>query len=124
MEEDKIEKLVIFVTHGPEDPEKATLPFVVANAALAMETDVTLILQSKGVFTATKGVYEHIRTPGVEPLKKLVDNCMRMGGKLFVCIPCIEERGISIDMLVDGAQLIKAGRLVHTVLEAKTVLNY
>lgn len=122
--ENKAEKLVIIVTHGPEDPEKASLPFVVANAAMAMDVEVTVILQAKGVLTAKKGIYEHIVAPGLEPLKKMVDDFMRLGGKLFICIPCIEERHISIDMMVEGAQPIKAGRLVHTVLEAKAVLNY
>ena len=33
------EKLVIMATHGPEDPERATIPFVMACAALASDVD-------------------------------------------------------------------------------------
>ena len=118
------EKMVIFVTHGPEDPEKASLPYVVANAALAMDVEVTVILQSRGVFTAAPHVYEHIVAPGLDPLKKLVEDFMALGGKMYVCIPCINERNIGEEVLVKGARLIKAGRLVKTALDADVVLNY
>ncbi len=30
------EKLVILATHGPEDPERATIPFVMACAAVVV----------------------------------------------------------------------------------------
>lgn len=33
MAEEKEEKIVVIATHGGEDPERATFPFVVANAA-------------------------------------------------------------------------------------------
>lgn len=124
MEETKPEKIVIFATHGAENPEKACLPFVVANAALAMDVQVTVILQSTGVTLATKGCYEHVFAAGFEPLKKSVDTFVELGGKIIVCTPCIEERHITPDELVEGAHPVKTGRVVQEVLEAKAVLNY
>jgi predicted peroxiredoxin len=59
MEESKPEKIVVFATHGPEDPERASLPFVCANAALAMDVQATIVLQGAGVLLAKKGCYEH-----------------------------------------------------------------
>jgi len=38
------EKLVIISTTGPENIEKATLPFVVATAAQTLDTQVVIIL--------------------------------------------------------------------------------
>src|SRR5208283_4485397 len=101
------EKMVIFATHGAEDPEKATLPFVVGNAALAMDVQVTVILQSHGVTLATKGIYEHILFPGFDPLKKMVDSFIEFGGNILVCIPCIEARKITPELLIEKAQLVK-----------------
>jgi predicted peroxiredoxin len=124
MEENKSEKIVIFATHGGEDPERATLPFVVGSAALAMDVPVTIILQATGVTLMKKGCYEHIFAAGFDPLKKLVDSFMEFGGKILVCIPCIESRKITPDMLIEGAELGKAARVVQEVLEAKAVLNY
>lgn len=118
------EKMVIFATHGGEDPEKATLPFVVGNAALAMDVQVTIILQSMGVMLAKKECYDHIYASGFDSLKKLVDSFIEFGGQIFVCIPCIEARKITPDLLINKAQLVKAGKVVQEVLEAKAVLNY
>ncbi len=117
-------KLVVVVTTGPEDPEKATIPFMVASAALAMDVQVTMVLQGKGVLTATKGVYEHIISPGLKPLKELVEGFIPLGGKIFVCIPCIEERKISKEDLVEGCELVKAGKLIHEVMTADQVMSY
>ncbi len=124
MAEKKGDKLVVFATHGSEDPERATLPFVVANAALAMDTKVFVVLQANGVTLATKGMYENIASPGFEPLKKLVDSFVEFGGTMLVCIPCIEQRKITPDMLIKGAQPVKAGRVVQEVMDANAVLNY
>lgn len=37
------EKLVIIVTHGPEHPEMATIPFVMGAAALVSDVAVCLV---------------------------------------------------------------------------------
>jgi hypothetical protein len=39
------EKLIIVVTHGPEDPELATLPFVMAAAAIVSDVEVAMAFQ-------------------------------------------------------------------------------
>ena len=124
MEEKKAEKIVVFATHGPEDPERASLPFVCANAALAMDVEATVVLQGMGVLLAKKGCYEHVFCAGFDPLKKLVDDFLEFGGKIFVCIPCIQERKITNDMLIEKAEPVKAGRVVQEALEAQAVLNY
>ena len=36
------EKIIYVTTNGPESPEKATLPFKLANAGLALDLDVVL----------------------------------------------------------------------------------
>ncbi len=123
-EEQPTETLVIIATHGPEDPERASLPFVVANAALAMDVEVVVILQGTGVTLAKKGCYEHVFAAGLPPLKELVDSFIEQGGTLLVCSPCLSERKITRDMLVETAQPVKAARVVTEVLEAKATLNY
>jgi len=124
MTEEKKEKLVIFATHGPDEPERAILPFVMGNGALAMDVEAVVILQASAVVLAKKGCYEHVFAAGLPPLKKLVDDFIELGGKLLVCTPCIKERQITTDMLVESAEPIAAGRAVSETLEASGVLNY
>jgi predicted peroxiredoxin len=124
MAEDKEDKIVIIATHGAEDPERATLPFVVANAAQAMDTKAVVILQGYAVTLARKGEVEHIFAAGLAPLKELVDNYLKLGGELLVCTPCIKQRQIAPEMLIEGAKPIAAARVVAECLEAKATLNY
>ncbi|NOZ86564.1 MAG: multidrug transporter [Deltaproteobacteria bacterium] len=124
MSEEKKEKIVIIGTHGGDDPERASLPFVVGNAALAMDVDVVVALQGNGVTLAKKGCYEHIFAGGLDPLKKLADTFLELGGKIWVCTPCIKERQITKEMLVDNVELMAGGKLVQACIEADAVLNY
>lgn len=123
-EQEQQEKIVIIATHGGEDPERASLPFVMANAALAMDTPVVVILQGTAVTLATRGCYEHVFAAGLPPLKELVDSFLQMDGVLLVCSPCISERKITKEMLLDKAQPVKAARVVTEVLEATATVNY
>jgi uncharacterized protein len=117
-------KLVILATHGVDDPERATLALVLGNAALAMESSVVLVLQGPGVTIATRGIYEHLSTPGFESVQKLLDSFFEFGGKVLVCTPSLEPRKISIDRLVPGAEPVKAARLVLEIQDADAVASY
>ena len=57
------EKLFFMVTHGPEDPERATIPFVMATAAQASDVEVVMGFQVEGVLLVKKGVAEGIAAP-------------------------------------------------------------
>jgi len=124
MNDKKTEKILIFGTHGPEDPERASLPFVVGNAALAMEVQVTVFLQGMGVLLAKKGCLEHVFVAGFPPLKELIKIFIEQGGTLLICLPCIQEREITPDMLVEIAQPVKSARAVIEILEANNVVSY
>jgi predicted peroxiredoxin len=118
------EKMVFIVTHAGEDPERATFPFVMANAAQAMDMEALIILQGTGVYLGQKGYAEHISVPGLTPLKTLLENFVANGGQMLVCIPCLEERKISKDDLIQGAEPCKAGRLIVEISGAKSTLVY
>lgn len=117
-------KLVIVATHAGEDPERATIPFVMANAALATEMDATVILQSSGVWLAVKDYAKHVRAEAFPPLDELLKTFAEMGGKLLVCVPCIKSRNIAEDMLVPGARQIAAGTVVTEATSADGTLVY
>lgn len=121
---DTKEKIVYIVTCAGENPEKASLPFVMANAALAMEVDVTVVLQGTGVFLAKKGYLENVFAAGLPPLKELVQNLLEAGGKLYVCVPCIRERKISEEELIEGAEPVAAAVVTEELLSSKAQLVY
>lgn len=118
------EKIVIISTVGPKSPEKATLPFVLATAAQAMDVEVTVIMQSDAVELAKTGVAETVNAKGLMPLKELMDTFNELEGELLLCSPCIKERNITESELVAGSKLIAAGTVVTEVLSATNVINY
>jgi predicted peroxiredoxin len=119
------EKLVIMVTHGPGDPEQATIPFVMAVGALASEVQVVVGLQGAGVELALKGAADAIAVEGFPPLAKLMADYKAMGGKLLACPPSVNKRHIeAATQFVDNAEVIGAGRFIVEFGTASHVLVY
>ena len=119
------EKLVFMVTHGPEHPEHATIPFVMAAAALASDVRVVLGFQAEGVELMRAGVADGVEAPGFPPLQKLLVDVRELGGQLLVCGPCIKSRGIvAPDDLVEGAEVVAAARFIAEITSATNSLVY
>lgn len=117
-------KLLIISTVGPENPEKASLPFVLATASQALEVEVTMILQSSAVVLAKKGEAEKVNAEGFQPLKEMLDTFLDMGGKLYLCSPCLKQRQIVKEDLIEGTEIVAAGTLVDSVMSASQVVTY
>ncbi|MBW1980889.1 MAG: DsrE family protein [Deltaproteobacteria bacterium] len=118
------EKIIYIVTHAGEDPERATLPFVLANAAQVMDVEAVVVLQGTGVLLATNHCMEHVFAAGLPPLKQLVDSYREAGGRLLVCTPCIKERQIDEADLIEGAVPTASGVLTQEILTANATLVY
>ena len=118
------EKLVFMVTRGPDEAELATIPFVMAAAALASDVDVVIGFQGDGVELVKSGIAETVEAPGFPPLKKLLDDVRGLGGSLLVCGPCLKSRGITADDLVAGAEIVAAGRFIAEITSATNSLVY
>ena len=119
------EKLILMCTHGPEDPERATIPFVMATAAQASDVEVVLGFQANGVMLITKGIAEHVFASGFPPLKELLDIYLESGGKFLVCGPCVKSRQINPEKeFIEGAMLVNAATFVKECAEATNVLVY
>ena len=119
------EKLVIMVTHGPDDAELATIPFVMAVAALASDVDVVLGFQADGVRLVHEGEADAVQAPEFPPLSKLMADFRDLGGTMLVCGPCVKSRfNVDSDALVEGAQVVAAGRFIAEITSATSSLVY
>jgi predicted peroxiredoxin len=118
------EKLVIMVTHGPEDPELATIPFVMACAGLASDVEIIMGFQAEGVRLVHEGEAEKVQAPEFKPLAELLHDFRELGGKLLVCGPCIKSREIPQEALVEGAEVVAAGRFIAEITSATNSLVY
>ena len=117
------EKLVILATHGPHSPELATIPFVMACAALASDVHVVMGFQGDAVCLMHNGEAETVAAAGFPPLMKLLEDYRELGGEWLVCGPCAKSRDIDQDLL-PGAEIVAAARFVAEITSAKTTLTY
>jgi predicted peroxiredoxin len=118
-------RLFILCTHGPEDAERATIPFVMATAAQASDVEVVMGFQVDGVWLAGKGVADQVTAPGFPPLKDLVAAYQEAGGQMLVCGPCMKTRGVDTKPgLMDGTTVVGAAVFVEEAMKATSTLIY
>ena len=122
---EKVEKILYLATCGGDNPEKACVPFVLAAAALAMDIEATIVLQSNGVYLVKEGYRKNMLPGGGFPdINKLFTDFLDYGGKLFVCGPCIKERNIDKSELPEGTKIVAAAQVNLLAIEAEAVFVF
>jgi uncharacterized protein len=125
MTEEKQEKILYMCTCGEERSEMAHIPFVLANAALAMDIEATIVLQGDGVRIAVPGYVDDMPPGGgFPPMKKLLADFQDQGGQMWVCGPCIKDRDIAESDLIEGSEVTAAGSVNLAALEADAVFVF
>lgn len=111
-------KFCINLTCSTDNTDRATVAFVVANAAVASDKDTLVFLSIEAVRLSQKGVAEAIHEEGFAPLKDLMSSFVEAGGKIFVCSPCFKKRKLDENNLVDGALIVGGAKLVEFMGDA------
>ena len=117
-------KFVVSLTHAKNDTDKATVAFVVANAAVASERETLVFLSIEGVRLGVKGFADDVHEAGFAPLRELMANFTKAGGKIYVCSPCFKKRGLPEDQLVDGATIVGGAKLVEFLSDGTPSVSY
>jgi predicted peroxiredoxin len=117
-------KLGFVVTHASDDPELATLPFMLATGALTMDVEPVVILQGEGVRLAVPGGAEAAAAEGLSPEADLMAAVLSAGCRIMVCSPCMANRGISESELLEGCFAGGAGLVIQSMLECENFLRY
>lgn len=117
-------KLLINCTHGCEDAERATLPFVVGNVAASADQEVVILLTIDGVWIATKGYADEIKKEGFQPLRDVMQLFIANGGQLWACGACARPRGITDADLIPGARIVSAANAVEYLASGAASLDF
>lgn len=117
-------KFCVSLTAAKNDTDKATVAFVVANAALGSDQETLVFLSTEAVRLAVKGYADDIHEAGFAPLKQLLDNYLAGGGQLFVCSPCFKKRALDENQLIDGAQIVGGAKLVEFLAQGAASLSF
>lgn len=118
-------KFCVSITNCKADGDRATVGFVVANAALGSEKETMVFLSTDGVWAAVKGEYEKVNEGApFAPLKELVDKFVAGGGRILVCTPCMKKRAIEPDQLIAGATAAGGAALVEFLSDGTPCISY
>ena len=108
-------KLLFMCTHGKDDAERATLPFVAAHVARTAGQDATVICTIDAVWLGTRGGAEDVAAPGLPPLAKLLSDFVGQGGKVWLCGACTKPRNITDERLAPGVSIVGAAKIVEEI---------
>jgi predicted peroxiredoxin len=119
-----LNNFAINLTRSIDDPDRATVAMVVANAAVASGKQTMVFLSSEGVRLAVNGVADQINEEGFQPMVTLIQNYLAAGGTLWVCSPCFKKRDLSDSDLIEGATIVGGAKLVEFLSNDGTGVSY
>jgi predicted peroxiredoxin len=115
----------VTITHCKTDPDKATLGFVVANAAQGSEKETMVFLSSDGVWCAHKEEMTKVDEGApFASLQELIEKFVKAGGKIYVCTPCMKKRGVTEADLIHGATPAGGAALVEWLSNGSPAVAY
>lgn len=117
-------KFCVSLTYAKNDTDKATVAFVVANAALGSDQETLVFLSTEAVRLAVKGYADDIHEEGFAPIKQLMDNYIAAGGQLYVCSPCFKKRTLDETQLIAGAQIVGGAKLVEFLSQGAASVSF
>ena len=119
------DKVVINLATGLEDPERVTVAFLVAGAALEQGRQVAIFLTKEAVRLALPGHAEAVACDGCPPLSRLFEQYADGGGELLVCPICFGARKLDESELTGNSRLAGATPLWQWIgTESATVFSY
>ena len=65
-------KYLIIANSGPEDPNRATVPFLTAKALVEKGHEVSIWLFNNSVYLVPEGVAQYVQAPGLPNLEDLI----------------------------------------------------
>jgi|SRR6476620_5261108 predicted peroxiredoxin len=107
--------LVVKITAGADEPERANQGFTVAAAAVTAGADVSVWLTGEAVWMAVPGHAEEFELAQAAPLDALVA-LLLLSGRITVCTQCAARRGLTEDDLHAGVTISGATSFVEEVL--------
>jgi predicted peroxiredoxin len=117
-------KILVNATHGKEDPERATLAFIVANVAANADQEAVVLLTIEGVCLATKGYTDEIERDGFPPLREVLPSFVANGGQIWACGTCAKPRGITEADLIQGARIVTAAHVIEYLAQGVPTLSF
>jgi uncharacterized protein len=117
-------RFVVSLSCGKDDPDRATVAFTLANAAVGSDQETVVFLSSEGVRLAVNGYADDIAEEGFTPLKQLMSAFAEAGGQIYTCLPCFNKRDLDADDVVPGTLIVGGPKLVAFMAQGASSISY
>jgi predicted peroxiredoxin len=120
-----MEKILVHVTHGPEQPTRAALGFLVAKAAIDEGHSVSLFLAGDAVQLIRDAVLDNLAGLGTGKLRESYDAIVAGGGRFYLSGMSGKSRGVTdADISGKPAEFAMPNVLVRLSLEHDRMFTY
>jgi predicted peroxiredoxin len=118
-------RILVHVTHGPEQPTRAALAFLVARSALDEGHAVTLFLAGDAVQLIRDPVLDNLAGLGTGKLRELYDAIVKGGARFYLSGMSSSARGVTAaDLAGKPAEFAQPTVLVRLSLEHDRMFTY
>lgn len=118
------EKMIFTCTHGREDAERATLPFVAANVAATAGQEAVVLCTIDAVWLGTEGGTDGVAARGLPQLTDLYAEFIENGGSVWLCGACTKPRGIDEAHVAKGATIVGAAKVVEELAGGAKAVSF
>lgn len=121
--------MLTVATHGPDQPNLATLPFAALKGAVESgeftDHPPTVFLMQEATYLAHRDVdLSEVKAVGLPPVQEIVEFLLEHGFRMVVCAPCAGPRGVAEEDLADYASMGSSTDLARLIKEHHFVLTF
>jgi predicted peroxiredoxin len=118
-------KILVHATHGPENPTRATLAFLVAKTAINEGHIVAMFLAGDAVQLIRPAVLDSLAGLGTGKLHELYDDIVAGGGRFYLSGMSSKARGVTeTDLIGKPAEFSPPNVLIRLSLEYDRMFTY
>lgn len=123
-------KVLIIANSGPEDPCRATVPFLTAKACVEKGMDVSIWLYNNSVYLVCEGVAQYVQAAGLPSLEDLLlFLTMAKPIPIYIGVSCAIGRGLLDEnqqhkINFDAGELAAPPKLAELIEESDRIINF
>ena len=117
-------KFCVSITNAKNDADRATVAFVVANAAVGSGQETMVFLSIEGVRLAVQGYADEIHEEGFAPLKDLMANFVEGGRHDLGLLAVLQEARARREQAGAGATIVGGAKLVEFLSAGAPCVSY
>ncbi len=117
-------KVLIGLSHGPDDAEDVLIAYLMGVEALRAGKQAVLWLTKHGVEIAVDGAAEDIDVPGAPSIADLHEEFVTSGGRFFACPVCVKLRQLTDATWTKNVEVVGAPSVYEYTAGGALVFNY